>query len=213
MKLTKYVHACLVAEIDGKTYLFDPGNFSWDSGKFDIEKLGKLDAVVITHEHPDHFHPPFVAAVLNKFPAATFVTTPSVAVKLHDMGAVRIFTDSIDDIEIFSKKSHASLRPLDEIPENIAVHVAGQLTVGGDRHDLEESKDILALTVTAPWGSMVAATDMALRLKPKTIVPIHDWHWNDTARAAAYDKLEGFFRGQGIAFLKPTDGQALEIQA
>jgi len=211
MKITKYVHACLSAEIDGKTYLFDPGVFSWESGTFEIDTLQRLDGVVITHEHPDHFHPPFVAALLHKFPDVSFVTTPTVAKRLHDMGAVHIFTDSTGDIEVFSKKRHASLEPLDNTPENIAVHVAGQLTVGGDRHDLEASKEILALTVTAPWGSMIAAADMALRLKPKAIVPIHDWHWNDKARAAAYDKLQGFFAGHDIVFHKPTDGQTIEV--
>lgn len=211
MKLTKYVHACLLVETSSQTILVDPGQFSWESGLVSVDALSQLDAVVITHEHFDHFHPPFIAAVLKKFPGVTFVTTPSVAAKLHDMGAVRIFTDSIGSIAVFSKKHHASLEPLDKTPENIAVHIADKLTVGGDRQDLEETKEVLALTVTAPWGSMIAATGMAQRLKPKVIVPIHDWHWNDKARAAAYDKLEEFFAKHDIDFRKPADGQAIEV--
>lgn len=211
MKITKYVHACLLVETGTQNILVDPGQFSWESGLVSVDALPQLDAVVITHEHFDHFHPPFVAAVLKKFPGVSFVTTPSVASKLHDMGAVRIFSDSIEGIEVFSKKRHASLEPLSRTPENIAVHIADKLTVGGDRQDLEETKEILALTVTAPWGSMIAAVGMAQRLKPKVIVPVHDWHWSDEARAAAYDKLKEFFADHNIDFRKPTNGQAIEV--
>jgi hypothetical protein len=58
---------------------------------------------------------------------------------------------------------------------------------------------------------MIAATGMALDLKPKAIVPIHDWHWNEAARQAAYDKLEKFFAEHGITFIKVADGQAIDL--
>lgn len=211
MKLTKFVHSCVLVEDEGKTILVDPGQFSWQSGLFNIEALNSLDAVVITHEHFDHFNEEFVTAIINKFPEVLFVSTTPVVEKLQQMGAKNTSTDSVDGIEIFSKVKHASLEPLDEAPDNIAVHIFDKITFGGDRHDLEETKDILALTVTAPWGSMTDAAAMALHLKPKIILPIHDWHWNDAARRQIYDRLEGFFAKHDIRFIKPVDGQAQEV--
>lgn len=211
MKLTKFVHSCVLVEDDGKTILVDPGQFSWQSGLFKIEALNNLDGVVITHEHFDHFNEEFVRAIISKFPDVLFVSTPAVVEKLPQLGAKQTTTESVDGIEIFSKAKHASLAPLGEAPDNVAVHVNGKITFGGDRHDLEATKDVLALTVTAPWGSMTDAVGMALNLKPKIILPIHDWHWNETARNEAYDRLEAFFGQYGISVLKPVDGQPLDI--
>lgn len=211
MKITKYVHSCLLVETESQTILVDPGQFSWESGMFDIDTLDKLDSVVVTHEHFDHFYPAFVEAIVHKFPEVPFISASPVVGQLQTMGVSNVCSQSSGEIEIFSRKPHAALAPLGEAPENIAVHIAGKLTVGGDRHDLEESRDVLALTVTAPWGSMTDAAAMALELEPKVIVPVHDWHWNNTARSGAYDRLEEFFAGHGIRFLKPADGQAFEV--
>ncbi len=211
MKLTKFVHACLLVETEESTVLFDPGKYSWASGLFDVQKVDKLDAVVITHEHGDHFHPPFVEALIKKFPNAIFTTTEPVAQQLRDIGVRQVFTESNGDIEIFSKKRHASIEPLKSPPENIAVHFADRLTVGGDRQDLEESKEILALTITAPWGSEGAAAGMLLRLHPKYAIPIHDWHWHEVARQQEYDRFEKFSKEHGMTFIKPKDGEPIEL--
>jgi L-ascorbate metabolism protein UlaG (beta-lactamase superfamily) len=210
MKVTKFVHACILVESDAAVALFDPGVFSWQSGLFKPEDLGRLDYMVITHEHPDHFHLPFVQAVLEKFPDTKIITTDAVMSQLQAAGIKASSQDS-GDIKIFSRLPHADLSPLDQTPENIAVHFADQLTVGGDRHDLETSKDILALTLAAPWGSQLEAVRMAIKLKPKIILPVHDWHLNETARAGAYDALEKFFGSLGIRFIKLTDGQPVEL--
>jgi len=211
MKITKFVHSCLLVEDGDQVVLFDPGQFSWESGLFKLEDLRKLDYIVITHEHFDHFHLPFVQALVAKFPDAKIITTPSVAQKLKEENTQHVSTESSGPVIIFSNKPHAHLGPLGPGPENIAVHFADRLTVGGDRHDLEETKEILALTVIAPWGSMLDAADMALKLQPKIIFPVHDWHWNETARSQAYDKLESLFLDKGMTFLKPQDGIAIEV--
>lgn len=212
MKITKYVHACLLAEQDGSVVLFDPGQMSWSSKLLDIAKLTKLDTIVITHEHEDHFYLPFVEALVEKFPEVQIISTGAVVTQLAKAGIKNASTKSSNtDIVIFSNQPHADLSPLGQAPENIAVHYKGKLTVGGDRHDLEESKDILALTITAPWGSMMNAAAMALRLKPKFVVPVHDWHWNDQARQGAYSRFDEFLGEQGIAFIKAIDGQVIEI--
>ncbi len=212
MKITKFVHACLLVEDDGQTVLFDPGQYSWDSKFFDVNALPKLDAVVITHEHTDHFWPEFVRAILAKFPDVPFTTTSPVATQLKQLGAKQVFTESNGQIQIFSKKPHASMVPLaPEPPQNIAVHLGGKLTVGGDRHDLEETKQVLALTIVAPWGSVREAAEMMLKLKPAVVIPIHDWHWHDLARQKEYERFQKFCADNGIKFIWPVDGQPVEV--
>lgn len=212
MKITKYVHSCLLVETEKETILIDPGDYSWESGLFDIDALDKLDIVVVTHEHPDHFHEPFIRALVKKFPDVCFITTPGVADQLHTMGFKKAFCESTPSVQVFSTNRHASVEPLaPPPPENIAVHIAGRLTVGGDRHDLEESKEILALPITAPWGSVKQGAEMVMRLKPKTVIPIHDWHWREKARAGEYERSGGVYKEHGITFIEPVDGQPMEV--
>lgn len=211
MKITKYVHSCLLIEHGGKVVLCDPGQFSWESGLFDVDALTRLDLIVVTHEHFDHLYLPFVQALRAKFPEVPILTTPSVQQQLAENGIANVTTESHELAAVFSSKQHASLDPLGAAPENIAAHVFGLVTVGGDRHDLEETKAVLALPATAPWGSLTGAASMLERLKPRYVIPIHDWHWNEAARAGAYDRLDAFTKEHGIVFLRPTDGQPIEV--
>ncbi|NED07143.1 MBL fold metallo-hydrolase, partial [Streptomyces sp. SID6648] len=49
MKLIKKSHACVRLEKDGGTLVLDPGGFTEEDAA-----LG-ADAILVTHEHPDHF--------------------------------------------------------------------------------------------------------------------------------------------------------------
>src|SRR4051794_24435491 len=51
MRITKFGHACVRVEYDGAHVIIDPGMFT------DPEAVDGADAVVITHEHPDHYLP------------------------------------------------------------------------------------------------------------------------------------------------------------
>lgn len=53
MKVTKYPQSCLLLEKDGKRIVIDPGRFF--TQKYDVGELGKLEAVLYTHQHGDHF--------------------------------------------------------------------------------------------------------------------------------------------------------------
>jgi len=55
MKITKYLHSCLVFELDGYKILFDPGKFSFADGEVTPQMSSDVNSIVITHIHPDHF--------------------------------------------------------------------------------------------------------------------------------------------------------------
>jgi L-ascorbate metabolism protein UlaG (beta-lactamase superfamily) len=64
MKVTKFVHSCLFVETNERNILFDPGMMS--VGVLDLNKIKKLDDVVITHEHFDHFSLECIKRILEK---------------------------------------------------------------------------------------------------------------------------------------------------
>ena len=210
MKITKFVHSCLLVETPEHVGIFDPGRFSWESGLFNVAQLKRLDEIIITHEHEDHMFVPFIEALCRKFPEATIITTPAAAVKLAEAGIKNIQTQGNGQAVLFAT-AHESINPLGQTPEHIGVHYADKLTHPGDSHHFTETKEILALPVTAPWGGMMAAAALGAALKPRYIIPIHDWHWNEQARAGAYARLQAFFKEQDITFIAIKDGEAVEI--
>ena len=76
MRITKYEHACLLIE-EARTVLIDPGNFTRESGLLDITTLPKLDAILYTHEHQDHFDLALLKDLQGKFPEVVIISNPA----------------------------------------------------------------------------------------------------------------------------------------
>ncbi|HEX5861974.1 MAG TPA: MBL fold metallo-hydrolase, partial [Nocardioides sp.] len=51
MRVIKFGHACVRVEYDGVAVVLDPGVFT------DVGALDGADAVLVTHEHADHYLP------------------------------------------------------------------------------------------------------------------------------------------------------------
>ena len=68
MKLTKKSHSCVRLEKDGRTLVLDPGGFSEEDAAVGA------DAILVTHEHPDHFDERRLRAAMEADPAAEIWT-------------------------------------------------------------------------------------------------------------------------------------------
>lgn len=87
MKIRHLVHSCLLVETAGRRLLVDPGGFSADAVRgLGAEELASLDAVVITHQHPDHVDPSLLAEVLDAAPDAEVIAEPETARMLTATG-------------------------------------------------------------------------------------------------------------------------------
>jgi L-ascorbate metabolism protein UlaG (beta-lactamase superfamily) len=211
MRLTKFVHACVLVEDKDHVALFDPGEFAWQSGLFKVDALNKLDYVLITHDHFDHFHEPFVDALLQKFPDVMFFSTGEVVRKLKAKGIQKALSLSHHDVVVQSL-AHESMEPLAlQTPQNVAIHYKSSVTHPGDSHHLKKTNDVLLLPLAGPWGAAIDGIRMAVTLRPKAVLPIHDWMWSEDWRQEMYDRMATFFPLHDIQFLRPVDGQAIEV--
>lgn len=211
MKITKFVHACLLVEMPGpvnRTVLFDPGVFSEEV--LDADKLEHLDDIIITHVHSDHVSVPLLKILLAKFPAVRITSTNEVVKYLAGEG-IKATSTPPQGVSFFDAP-HESVEPLAPRPEEIGVHYLDLLSHPGDSHSFTESKAVLALPVTAPWGTAVRAINLALQLKPKYVLPIHDWHWNDQARQQTYGAFEKILSEKGITFMKLETGRPVVLE-
>jgi L-ascorbate metabolism protein UlaG (beta-lactamase superfamily) len=210
MKITKYVHSCLLVEMPApinRTTLFDPGVMSEDA--VPVEQLEYLDDIIITHNHTDHMSMPLIKRLVAKFPEVRITATPEAVEQLQVEGIKATASES--EGIVFFKSEHEDVAPLFPQPQQIGVHYLDRLTDPGDGHSFTETKEILALPITAPWGSAIKAVQLAMQLRPKYVLPIHDWHWRDEAQQQMYEGFESLFKAKDITFFKPQTGQPIVI--
>ena len=74
MRVTKFEHATLTLIDAGKTLVIDPGSFTTP-----LLDLAAAVAVVITHEHPDHWTPDHLDRLLRNSPDAPIYGPEGVA--------------------------------------------------------------------------------------------------------------------------------------
>lgn len=210
IKITKFVHSCVLVEYDGSAVLFDPGVFSWNSGLIDINSLPEIQNIVISHQHSDHCHEAYVKALLARYPSVDWFAPTDAHDLLRSWGVENVSNQSAGPLMI-TEQNHAQVEPFGVQVNNLITHFAGLVTHPGDTHNFLESQDILLLPIQAPWGTTVRALELVLELRPKYVMPIHDWMWNDDWRNSTYKRFEQILSEQEIRFLTPIDGQTIEV--
>lgn len=209
MRITKLAHSCLLVENNGVEVLFDPGVYSREA--IEQANLTQLDYIVVTHLHPDHMDVETIQHLANKFPDVVILAPDDAKEELEAANVTVSDVNEFGDVSLFSSP-HESLDPAGKAPDEIGVHFQDLLSVPGDSHSFSETKAILALPIQAPWGSTLNALKLALELKPKHVIPVHDWHWNDNARQQLYDMSERVLRNAGIEFHRPETGREISIE-
>ena len=208
MKITKHIHSCLLVEDAGKRILVDPGNYTFEEGALDLWKIDGLDLILITHEHLDHAYPPLIKKVLERFPDVKILANLSTKNFLTKEG-IGSFANNFDGITLADAPHEFLLGG--RTAENSLLNIFGKLTHPGDSLKFNASLPILALPIQAPWGSMVASVEKAALVKPKFVIPIHDWHWKDSARKKMYDMAKNYLAEKGIEFRSLETGEEFEV--
>src|SRR5579872_3154989 len=129
MQISKHLHSCLLVEEQGKTFLFDPGIFTYQEKALDISNLEKLDYILITHDHPDHMHLPFVQELLTKFSNVKILTNHAIVEQLAKQNIPSTYEE--DTLVSITKVPHESLWDT-QPPENVMITVFNKLASPGD---------------------------------------------------------------------------------
>lgn len=204
MKISKYSHSCLLIEDMGKTVLIDPGSYS----TIDVDALQNFDYLLITHEHMDHMHIPLIKKLLGKFPNTEVFSNPSISEILRKEN-ILVNTGGNEFIS-FEEAKHEKIF-MGPSPMNYSYTVFNKLTHPGDSLSFTKSADILALPITAPWGDTTWAVEKALEIKPKVVIPIHDFQWKDEVRRGMYQRLTEYFKQKGIEFIGLESEEIREV--
>jgi L-ascorbate metabolism protein UlaG (beta-lactamase superfamily) len=220
MRVSKYVHACLLVEDGEDRILFDPGKFSFVEGLVKPDDFRDLSAVVLTHRHPDHVDDDALGKIVASNPKAAVLTNAEIEAQLSPQGIVaEVFETGRRAVGRFDLEAvaaeHAPILNA-ETPLNIAYVVGGRLLHPGDSfdHSLDAYRgiELLALPVMAPWTTELEVAEFARRISPRQIVPIHDGYAKEFFLKQRYENFQKYFAELGIKFHPMgMPGESVEI--
>ncbi|MEU9017390.1 MBL fold metallo-hydrolase [Actinomadura sp. NPDC048394] len=211
MQLTKHAHACVVLEKDGTTIVIDPGTFTPDAEA----AVAVADAVLITHEHFDHFDDALLGAALDKRPDLHVYGPASVLGKLGEHGGRVRAVASGDALHIgefavtVHGERHAVIHPDIPIVDNTGYLIDGRVYHPGDAYHVPDVPvDTLLLPTSGPWTKVGEAVDFVRGVRPAHLLQIHELMLSELGQNSVAAMLNGL-TGLEMALLAPGDAREL----
>jgi L-ascorbate metabolism protein UlaG (beta-lactamase superfamily) len=179
VRLTKYTHACVRLEKDGKVLVIDPGIWS------EPEALDGADAVLVTHEHFDHLNSELLATL--DVPVWTNAGAAAELGSLGDRVTVveggQAFEAGGFAIRAFGN-DHAIILPELGVPcANTAYLVEDAVFHPGDSWTRPDRAVHTALVpLSGPWYSVAGAVEYVRAIAAEQATGIHDALLSDIGR-------------------------------
>lgn len=207
-EIRRLTDSCLLVSTDAGVSLFDPGFHTFESGEVDLDTIGDVTRVFISHEHRDHVDPRFVRWLVDRGTDVTVYSNTVVADLLAEAG-IEVSVDMPEGVT-GEDVLHAAL-PDGTTPPNRAFTVDGLVTHTGDSREPTTSAPVLALPLLVPWDSVRGAVEHALRLRPNQVVPIHDFYLTSGAREWVRSLAGGVLAGHDIELVDVDWGQGFTV--
>jgi L-ascorbate metabolism protein UlaG (beta-lactamase superfamily) len=211
MQLTKHAHACVVLEKEGTTIVLDPGTFTPDAEA----AVAAADAVLITHEHFDHFDDALLGAALDKRPDLHVYGPASVRDKLGEHGGrVRAVASgdalSVGDFAVtVHGERHAVIHPDIPIVANTGYLIDGRLYHPGDAYHVPDVPvEALLLPTSGPWTKLAEAVDFVRNVRPSRLLQIHELMLSELGQNSVAGMLNNL-TGLEMTLLAPGDAREL----
>jgi L-ascorbate metabolism protein UlaG (beta-lactamase superfamily) len=213
MRITKLEHAAFILEKDGVKLVVDPGSFARP-----LPDASGVAAIVITHEHGDHWDAPHLQAVLDANPGVPIYGPQGVkdAAQGFDVTAVApgdTVTAGPYELEFFGGR-HAVIHSSIPVVDNVGVSIdGGAVYYPGDAFSVPEGVevDVLAAPSSAPWLKVGEAIDFVLAVKPRRAFPTHEMINSDLGKEMAKSRIGWAAEQNGGALLDIVAGDTVEL--
>ena len=210
MRLTKFGHACIRIEHDGHTLVIDPGGFT------EAEAVDGADAVLITHQHADHYD----VANLRRTETPVFTIAEVAGLIRDDAPDVAERVTVVEPGDAFAGglpvrsvgELHAVIHP--DLPR---AYNSGYVVTAGDTRVFhpgdaltppDEQVDVLCVVVSAPWMRAAEAVDFARLVGAPRNVAIHDRVYSEAGLGIIDGHLQRLLP-DGQAYVRLADGSDL----
>ncbi|WP_346620878.1 MBL fold metallo-hydrolase [Blastococcus montanus] len=212
MELTKHGHACVVLSDGERRLVIDPGAFT------DPAALDGATAVLVTHEHADHFVADRLRAALEASPGLEVWTNRAVAAQLegagsrvHVVGHGDVVTAAGFEVAVHGEL-HAEIHP--EIPRvaNVGFLVDGRVFHPGDAFTVPETPvATLLLPLQAPWSRTADVIDYVRAVHADQAYAVHDGLLNDAGLGVVGGLLGERGPGTPTPCSRLSPGETVEI--
>lgn len=212
MRVTKFTHSCLRLENGDAVLVVDPGGFS------ERTALTGADAVLITHEHPDHLDLDALAEAFAQRPGLHVYAHADVRPKLaaFDEAVTSVAPGEEFEAAGFTVRAYGGQHALiySEIPRiaNLGYLISdGDASVytPGDSFTVPEDArvDTVFVPLNAPWMKLAEAIDFVRAVRPRRAYALHDALLNEKGAAISDGHLERF---SGTEYAHVAPGTVLD---
>jgi len=211
MRITKFGHACVRLETGDHTIVLDPGGFT------EPEAVDGATAVLITHEHPDHYSAEHLRRTdapihtIGAVAAKIREDAPDVAERVTVVERDQEFDPGVPTRAV--GELHAVIHPEMQRFDNSGYLLGVEgITIfhPGDSLTLPEvDVDLLLLPVSAPWLKISECIDFARDVNAPRSLAIHDMVYSDAGLAMADAHLSRMLGERGQTFVRLRPGEDL----
>ena len=213
MKITKYEHACMAVQKSGSPIIIDPGAFTTP-----LNDVTGVVAIVVTHEHADHWTPEQLRRILERNPDARIFGPGGVAAAVTDHDLTVETVKNGDELQVgpfslkFIGEKHAVIHESIPVIDNVAVLIDDSFYYAGDSFTLPNVPvDTLATPIGAPWLKVSEAIDYVLAVAPRRAFPVHEAVLSQIGISINSERLEAATQQGGGEYLKLAAGQSLDL--
>ncbi|MFT4214277.1 MAG: MBL fold metallo-hydrolase [Microbacterium sp.] len=212
MRITKHEHACLRLREGTSELIIDPGGYTGP-----LDDLDDVVAVVLTHEHPDHWTPEHLQRIREHAPGVPIYGPPGAATAAASFGVVAVSPG--DEVTIgpfglrFFGGRHAIIHESIPVIDNVGVLVNETFYYPGDSYAIPEGVDVqlLAAPAGAPWLKIGEAMDFVLAVAPRRSFGTHDCTLSTLGLAMHRARLQWATEQHGGTFEPLDPGETTEL--
>jgi len=228
MKLTKLEHAALILDVGGRKLYIDPGSFTTA-----LTETAGAAAVVITHEHPDHWTLEQLRRISEMNDAVPIYAPAGVATAV----AAAVATASADEnrppgplprITVvrdgdtatagpfslrFFGRTHAVIHESIPVIDNVGVLVNDELYYAGDSFTIPADVRVptLAVPAGAPWLKISEVIDYVLAVRPRRSFPTHEMGLSRAGKDLSNARIKAATEQGGGEFFPLDPGDVLDL--
>ncbi len=211
MRVTKFEHATLTVVEAGRTLVIDPGSYTAPLGV-----LEEVVAIVVTHEHPDHWTPDHLDRILHTFPGIPIFGPEGLAKAAagYDITVVKPGDSvTLDPFTLqFFGGEHAVIHSSIPTIDNVGVLVDDEFYYAGDSFVVPDvAVGTLAAPAGAPWMKIAESMDYVVELAPQRAFGTHEMVLSQAGKDLSHARLEWATQQGGGQYHPLKPGETLDV--